>query len=54
MVAGDATGLIQIFGYETKNVLLELKEHTGIVRNVQFAALKTDFFSVSDDKTLRF
>ena len=53
LAAGDAKGLVQVFDYESKSVLREMKRHSGIVRSICFGSEKSALFSVSDDKTLR-
>ncbi|EEB07521.1 U3 snoRNP protein Utp15 [Schizosaccharomyces japonicus yFS275] len=54
IVAGDATGLIQVFDTATRSVLRSLNSHNLPVRVTKFCPYEaTSFLSGSDDKTVR-
>ncbi|KAF9903291.1 snoRNA-binding rRNA-processing protein [Lobosporangium transversale] len=53
VVAGDATGLIQIFDVSSRAILRTFREHKHPVHVTKFSSDKTQILSASDDKTVR-
>ncbi|KAI7863330.1 WD40-repeat-containing domain protein [Spinellus fusiger] len=53
LVAGDGTGLVQLFDVNSRAILRTFKEHTMPVHVAQFSAQKTNILSASDDCTVR-
>ncbi|PKY37387.1 WD40 repeat-like protein [Rhizophagus irregularis] len=53
LVAGDATGLIQIFDINSRAILRTMKGHKLPVQITKFAPVKTQILSCSDDKTVK-
>ncbi|KAF9921035.1 snoRNA-binding rRNA-processing protein [Linnemannia zychae] len=53
VVAGDATGLIQIFDVGSRAILRTFREHRHPVHVTKFSSDKTQILSASDDKTVR-
>ncbi|KAI8807889.1 WD40-repeat-containing domain protein [Cladochytrium replicatum] len=53
LVAGDATGLVQIFELKGRAVLRTLEGHDGPVRSTKFSLVKTEVLSGGDDRTVR-
>ncbi|KAI8929897.1 WD40-repeat-containing domain protein [Entophlyctis helioformis] len=52
LVAGDASGLIQLFDLSSRAILRTLRGHTGGVHVTKFFPDKTRILSASDDKTV--
>ncbi|KAI8340753.1 WD40-repeat-containing domain protein [Chlamydoabsidia padenii] len=53
LVAGDATGLVQLFDVNSRAILRTFREHTMPVHVTKFSNNKTNLMSASDDKTVR-
>ncbi|GJJ70168.1 U3 small nucleolar RNA-associated protein 15 [Entomortierella parvispora] len=53
VVAGDATGLIQIFDVGSRAILRTFRDHRHPVHVAKFSSDKTQILSASDDKTVR-
>ncbi|KAJ3020066.1 snoRNA-binding rRNA-processing protein [Thoreauomyces humboldtii] len=53
LVAGDATGLVQLFDLGSRAILRTLKGHDGPVHVAQFSPDHKQILSGSDDKTVR-
>ncbi|KAG0265290.1 snoRNA-binding rRNA-processing protein [Actinomortierella ambigua] len=53
VVAGDATGMIQIFDIGSRAILRTFREHKHPVHVTKFSSDKTQIMSASDDKTVR-
>ncbi|RHZ77413.1 hypothetical protein Glove_180g119 [Diversispora epigaea] len=53
LVAGDATGLIQVFDINSRAILRTLRGHNLPVHITKFAPGNTQVLSCSDDKTVR-
>ncbi|RIB22952.1 WD40-repeat-containing domain protein [Gigaspora rosea] len=53
LVAGDATGLIQVFDINSRAILRTMKGHNHPVHITRFAPGNTQILSCSDDKTAR-
>ncbi|RKO83374.1 WD40-repeat-containing domain protein, partial [Blyttiomyces helicus] len=53
LVAGDATGLVQLFDLNSRAILRTLRGHTGPVHVTGFSPENTQILSGSDDKTVR-
>ncbi|CAO3616719.1 unnamed protein product [Cunninghamella blakesleeana] len=53
IVAGDATGLVQLFDVNSRAILRTFREHTMPVHVTKFSNDKTNIMSASDDKTVR-
>ncbi|KAI9304399.1 WD40-repeat-containing domain protein [Cunninghamella echinulata] len=53
IVAGDATGLVQLFDVNSRAILRTFREHTMPVHVTKFSNNKTNIMSASDDKTVR-
>lgn len=51
LVAGDASGLVQIFDLNSRAILRSLKGHSNAVRTVSFAG--KNILSGSDDNTVK-
>jgi U3 small nucleolar RNA-associated protein 15 len=54
LVAGDETGLVQVFDVDNKVSLRSFKDHIGPVHATQFLSDQTHIVSASDDKTVRY
>ncbi|KAF8975634.1 snoRNA-binding rRNA-processing protein [Entomortierella lignicola] len=53
VVAGDATGLVQIFDVGSRAILRTFRDHRHPVHVAKFSSDKTHILSASDDKTVR-
>ncbi|KAI8082758.1 WD40-repeat-containing domain protein [Halteromyces radiatus] len=53
IVAGDATGLVQLFDINSRAILRTFREHTMPVHVTKFSNNTTNIMSASDDKTVR-
>ncbi|KAF9285600.1 snoRNA-binding rRNA-processing protein [Mortierella antarctica] len=53
VVAGDATGLIQLFDIGSRAILRTFRDHRHPVHVAKFSSDKTQIMSASDDKTVR-
>ncbi|PWN31482.1 WD40 repeat-like protein [Meira miltonrushii] len=53
LVAGDDSGLVQVFDAQSKSVLRQLKGHELPVHSVKFSCDPTKIASASDDRTVR-
>jgi len=53
LVAGDATGLIQMFDLNSRAILRTFREHSKPVHVTKFSSNKTQILSASDDKTVK-
>ncbi|KAI9010407.1 WD40-repeat-containing domain protein [Phycomyces nitens] len=53
IVAGDGTGLVQLFDVNSRAILRTFREHTMPVHVAQFSSNKTNILSASDDRTVR-
>ncbi|KAG0303027.1 snoRNA-binding rRNA-processing protein [Dissophora globulifera] len=53
VVAGDATGLVQIFDIGSRAILRTFRDHRHPVHVAKFSSDKTQIMSASDDKTVR-
>ncbi|KAI9199294.1 WD40-repeat-containing domain protein [Polychytrium aggregatum] len=53
LVAGDASGLVQVFDLNSRAILRTLEGHKDGVRVAKFSSLKTQVLSASDDKTVK-
>ncbi|KAF9412595.1 snoRNA-binding rRNA-processing protein [Podila epigama] len=53
VVAGDATGLIQLFDIGSRAILRTFRDHRHPVHVTKFSTDKTQIMSASDDKTVR-
>ncbi|KAI9318662.1 WD40-repeat-containing domain protein [Dichotomocladium elegans] len=53
IVAGDATGLVQMFDINSRAILRTFREHNLPVHVTKFSSDKTHILSASDDRTVR-
>ncbi|EST08951.1 WD40 repeat [Kalmanozyma brasiliensis GHG001] len=53
MVAGDDSGLIQVFDTTSRAILRSMRGHTGPVHVTRFSPNGTQIMSASDDRTVR-
>lgn len=53
LVAGDATGTIQVFDLNSRAILRTMKGHTDPIHVTQFSSNQTQILSAADDKTVR-
>ncbi|RUP43652.1 WD40-repeat-containing domain protein [Jimgerdemannia flammicorona] len=53
VVAGDATGLVQLFDINSRAILRTMRGHTHPVHTTKFSPNNTHILSTSDDKTVR-
>ncbi|KAF7721902.1 snoRNA-binding rRNA-processing protein [Apophysomyces ossiformis] len=53
VVAGDATGLVQVFDVNSRAILRTFREHTMPVHVTRFSSNNTNVLSASDDRSVR-
>ncbi|ORY94368.1 WD40-repeat-containing domain protein [Syncephalastrum racemosum] len=53
VVAGDETGLVQVFDVNSRAILRTFREHTLPVRVTKFSSENTQIMTASDDRTVR-